>query len=639
MKTKLFKSGIVLVALMLAFVMNTYATKHRYYMDNVMATTQNVCAIIPLDTFIVYTPTIYPANGWTSNWLVDSSNVTIFSTSGCDSIVFVPTSITSFDVRVVASSGFNQMFILHLFSAPPSHADFSAFSGGSINVTNDTIWMCGNSVSVVATGITGDDASYMKWTKYGSFFSSDNPIPITEPGTYVFERGNPCDTTRDTIVVIQLPTSVPVWTDTTFCNTSVSLLLDPGPGYTYSWTPGGATTQTLAVTSAGIYSVVLDNACIVPTTISMEVKHFAYPTPDLTYQMTYMLMCDSTIVLNPAPGYTYDSYHWNTGATTPTLAISAANGHSMAYRVTVTSGACTAISSQANFDYYYPPKTPEICVVTVDETLNKNLVVWNRDIEVMPGDPDYATVNSYTIYKATGAATWDSIGTVLATDQHTFVDQTSTPPMVSSLYKISAQDRCGLFGQKSYYHKTILLSVNQGLNPGQVPLLWSPYTDESATFVVDKYFIYKGPSISELVLYDSTPGFNTSYVDTGVYIQQFYQIVVTKVGGCDPSPMVKKGGPKNVIDGSYSNVTKNIVNGIDDVQKIRISIYPNPSSDGIFHIDGDQISLIEVYDNVGRRITQTNYQPIINLGQYGKGVYTLRFFTSTGSTNKMVIVQ
>jgi hypothetical protein len=273
----------------------------------------------------------------------------------------------------------------------------------------------------------------------------------------------------------------------------------------------------------------------------------------------------------------------------------------------------------------------------VDETLNKNLVVWNRDIEVMPGDPDYATVNSYTIYKASGAATWDSIGTVLADNQHTFVDQSSTPPMVSSLYKISAQDRCGLSGQKSYYHKTILLSVNQGLNPGQVPLMWSPYTDESGTFVVDKYFIYKGPSMSELALYDSTPGFNTSYVDTGVYVQQFYQIVVTKVGGCDPSPMLRTGGPKNVIDGSYSNVTKNIVSGIGDVQKIRVSIYPNPST-GVFTVEGEGITNIVVTDLSGRVLKMYTTTSTIDLSEFAQGVYNVRVWTSQGSTNRQLMI-
>jgi len=463
---------------------------------------------------------------------------------------------------------------------------------------------------------------------------------ITAPGTYAFESGNPCGVTRDSFVVVQPSTVVPVWaTDTTFCNTSVDFVLDPGPGYSYQWNTG-ASTQTMHVTSAGIYTVVIGNACLIPTTLSMEVKHFTYPEPDLTYQMTYMLMCDSTIVLNPAPGFTYDSYQWNTGATTPTLAISAANGHSMAYRVTVTSGACTAISSQANFDYYYPPKTPEICVVTVDETLNKNLVVWNKDIEVMPGDPDYASVVSYTIYKASGSATWDSIGTVLASGQHTFVDQSSTPQMMSSLYKISAKDRCSAVGQNSYYHKTILLSVNQGLNPGQVPLMWSPYLDESGNFVVDKYLIYKGPSMAELTLYDSTPGFNTSYIDTGVYVQQFYQIAVAKADGCDPSPMLQKGGPKNIIEGSSSNVTKNVVSGIDNFNHVCFSIYPNPATNQITLSGIETGGTLRLYDLTGKLLLErVNMENTLDLRGIAAGSYVLEVRTKSGVVRGSVVVE
>jgi len=631
---KLFKN-VVTLFLIFTFVMSSYAARYRYYMDNVVTTIQNVCVTIPLDTFVVYTPTIYPVNGWTTHWYVDSSNVTIFFVHNCDSLVFVPTSVASFYIRAIASSGLNQTFILRLFSTPPAHPQFEVLGGGYINTTRDTVWMCSSTVSV-GNNLSSSECTYWQWTG-PSFFSNSFPVTLSNPGVYVFESGNPCGVTRDTFVVVKLATTVPNWVDTVFCNQPVSLTLDPGPGwFTYTWSTG-VHTQSIYVDTAGTYTVSLSNVCT-SGSATMVVEHQSYPMPDLMYQEIYESLCaDTVIVLDPAPGYTYDSYtwQWSTGtATTPTLSVSGLTTGDGWYYVTVTKGSCSA---QANVEYHFydVPIKPEICIVTVDISLNKNQVVWTSYNEPLPGDPDHGPIASYNIYKATSG--WQLIGNVPANQEHTFTDMTSSPATVSSLYKITAVDQCGVESQKSYYHKTILLAVNQGANPGEIPLIWNDYLDESGTFVVDQYYIYRGDSPSTLTLLDSVSGYITSYIDTGVYTQKFYQIVVNKAGGCDPSPQNMKSGEKSIITTISSNVTKNTLNGVVDNNFSTISLYPNPSN-GIFHIEGMPVSHVEIMDALGRVVT-TYSSSVIDLSAFGGGVYYARIFTPQGSTIKKLIKQ
>jgi len=594
--------------------------------------TQNFCQDTNnFDTFVFYKPIGFGSTIWKINGFIQGSG---------DSLVFVPTSIGYYNVTATWNSNVEGAPI-SLFSTPPAHAQFEVLSGGQVLSgghmnANDTVWMCGSSVSLGSSpSIYGD--TYAIWHGLDGFSSTNMPVSITTPGVYYFERGNPCGVTRDTFVVVKLATTVPNWVDTVFCNQPVSLTLDPGPGwFTYTWSTG-AHTQSIYVDTAGTYTVSLSNVCT-SGSATMVVEHQSYPMPDLMYQEIYESLCaDTVIVLDPAPGYTYDSYtwQWSTGtATTPTLSVSGLTTGDGWYYVTVTKGSCSA---QANVEYHFydVPIKPEICIVTVDISLNKNQVVWTSYNEPLPGDPDHGPIASYNIYKATSG--WQLIGNVPANQEHTFTDMTSSPATVSSLYKITAVDQCGVESQKSYYHKTILLAVNQGANPGEIPLIWNDYLDESGTFVVDQYYIYRGDSPSTLTLLDSVSGYITSYIDTGVYTQKFYQIVVNKAGGCDPSPQNMKSGEKSIITTISSNVTKNTLNGVVDNNFSTISLYPNPSN-GIFHIEGMPVSHVEIMDALGRVVT-TYSSSVIDLSAFGGGVYYARIFTPQGSTIKKLIKQ
>jgi predicted RNase H-like HicB family nuclease len=101
--------------------------------------------------------------------------------------------------------------------------------------------------------------------------------------------------------------------DTTVCN---SYLLDAGnPGDSYLWSTG-ATTQTITITSSGIYSVLVTEAsgCADFDEIALTIP--ANPVVDLGPDTA---ACDLILLDAGNPG---DTYVWSTGATTQTIMVS-----------------------------------------------------------------------------------------------------------------------------------------------------------------------------------------------------------------------------------------------------------------------------------------------------------------------------
>ncbi|MBU0626220.1 T9SS type A sorting domain-containing protein [Patescibacteria group bacterium] len=585
------------------------------------AVIQDYCQSAGLDTFVFYKPLGFGS----TMWLVSGSYVW----SG-DSMVYVPPTVGVFNIAAIWN-GNSVSFNLKLYDALPPHANFSATSGGGY-IINDTVWMCSDSILIDPT-VNSNDASYRSWTGPGGFNSTGLSVDITVPGTYYFERGNPCGITIDTFEVVLLPFVLPSFgPDTTFCNTAVSLTLDPGTGWSYSWNTG-ASMQSIVVDTAGTYVVNLSNFCMAGD-VSIFVDYQSFPLPDLTYLESMSGMCaDSVLTLDPNPGFIYDAYLWSNGFANATIDISGLTTGSGFYQVTITQGgACTA-TAQGLFNFFGEPMEPEICIVTVDSTLSKNKIVWTSDYEPPFGDPSNARIATYNIYKWAGGSVWTFLGNTPVNQEHTFIDMTSNPPAVSARYKITAVDSCGVESTKSFYHQTILLSVMAGGNPGEVPLIWTPYLDESGLFVVDQYDIYRGQQPYNLQYLTSTPF--TSYNDIGVTGQKYYQIVVTKVGGCNPSV----AGTKGLIMGSNSNITHNIITGVvDNPLDAILSIYPNPSSDGIFHIEGET-SRVDVMDNLGRVLISSSDTSIIDLSTYVSGVYYARLLTKQGSTIKKLMIK
>ncbi|MBU0764532.1 MAG: T9SS type A sorting domain-containing protein [Bacteroidetes bacterium] len=213
----------------------------------------------------------------------------------------------------------------------------------------------------------------------------------------------------------------------------------------------------------------------------------------------------------------------------------------------------------------------EICMVTVDSMSLWNMIVWEKveDIGAM----------YYVIYKKTGG-NYDSIGVKYYDEMSEFIDYASTPDVHSDFYKISVVDSAGNEHPKSPYHKTINLSIVQGVPNTTMTLIFDEYEDESGNFQPTQYLIYRGTSLADLTLLASVPIGILTYDDPGVYDVFTYRVIIDLAGECIPTSIDKaQGGP---YSHSYSNLEDNAIIIDDGIAGIEfshdITIRPNPFS-------------------------------------------------------------
>ncbi|NVO04018.1 MAG: T9SS type A sorting domain-containing protein [Bacteroidetes bacterium] len=608
---KRLKNVCLLISLLLCLSTTIKADTIHVYLP--ISGPQNYCQSAGFDTFIIHKHPAYGATLWNINGIPSGSG---------DSLIYIPTSAGSFSI--IATWAGNSFGVqLNLFLVPPPHSTFQINNGsGHLNLTNDTLWLCDPTVSISAQGLVSTDVTTFGWYASGSLITSNSLLPITTSGVYYFQADNSCATTRDTIVAVRLPVTLPVFNDTSFCNTSLSLVLDPGPGWNYAWTPGGATTQTLLVTTPGTYSVNVSNLCTVGGTASLVVDHQSYPVPDLLYLQGNAMCADSVVVLDPSPGYTYSSYMWSGGATTNSITISGLTGGGGLYNVTVSQGTCTETASV--FLTYLPlPSKPALCVATVDAATGNNKLTW---------EVSETGIASYNIYQLTSGYTLiGNVPNVAGATTLSFYDLVTNPMASAARYKIAAVDNtCGLESDQSFYHGTIKINSNPGTGGVLDLTVTDQYVDESGTYVPTKYYILiDSLNNGNLTMKDSMNAVFNSYTVTNPVQGATYVISVQLPWAC--------GAKTNFGQMSFSNKSM-VYMSVDELQNnISIKIYPNPSK-GIFNIEAKNIIRIEVLDNLGRRVLTTN-NPTIDMSKQSSGIYNARVYTKAGVGNCKLVVE
>ncbi|MEO8148117.1 MAG: T9SS type A sorting domain-containing protein [Bacteroidia bacterium] len=122
-----------------------------------------------------------------------------------------------------------------------------------------------------------------------------------------------------------------------FCAGSSSTL-NAGAGYSiYNWSTG-ATTQTININAAGVYTVTVTNATGCTGSASASTTVSASPTPSISGNTS--ICAGSSTTLNAGAGYS--AYNWSSGATTQTINVNTAN----IFTVTVTgANGCTGSTS------------------------------------------------------------------------------------------------------------------------------------------------------------------------------------------------------------------------------------------------------------------------------------------------------
>jgi hypothetical protein len=158
-------------------------------------------------------------------------------------------------------------------------------------------------------------------------------ILLSGPATVTVVRDSSGTITTTNISVTPVSSVINLGPDQTVC-AGTSVTLNAGAGYTnYLWSTG-ATTQSINVTTPGIYHVTanINGGCNAQDTI--QITHLPVTQVNLGPDIH---TCTFPVTLDAGPGFT--AYNWSTGATTQTISANFAGNFS----VTVTNpNGCTA---------------------------------------------------------------------------------------------------------------------------------------------------------------------------------------------------------------------------------------------------------------------------------------------------------
>ncbi len=221
-----------------------------------------------------------------------------------------------------------------------------------------------------------------------------------------------------------------------------------------------------------------------------------------------------------------------------------------------------------------PPRTPSICMVSIDSSTNRNIIYWES--------ASSGGLDSVFIYRETDVTNeYERIGHLGIDSPGLFIDAGSNPLVQSNKYVIALLDSCGNISENSEPHKTMHLTINQGQN-NSWNLIWEPYQG----FDVSTYRIYRGTMDGEMELIGTTSGSNTQYTDFSAPLGNVnYQVEVINPDPCNISGLKST---QAVLNASRSNIVDNLPTVLSVTKYSNsYSVYPNPFGT-VLHIESEE---------------------------------------------------
>ena len=403
--------------------------------------------------------------------------------------------------------------------------------------------------------------------------------------------------------------------------------------YTFDWTNSSnssiGTSNSVTGIGDGIYnlSVIDNNGCTLST--NGEVSDNGAPNIVLEQKSPASCANDGAIDITISATNAIQSTIWSNSQTTEDI-TNLSPGY---YTVTVTDvNGCSS-----NFGTEVEPVYPnpiEICIVTVDTSTNTNKIVWNKPVST---DIEY-----FIIYRESSVAgEFLPVDTIPYNDLSEFTDPVAYPQLRSWRYKISVVNTCGIESIKSDAHKTIHITISQGLS-GTYNVAWDNYEG----FFFSTFDLYRFTDQNGWELIQSLPATNFSFTDTPPSTNGLdYIISITPPNTCTASKAIDHNA-------SRSNNTNSITsppgsNGTDGITESYLAslvdVFPNPSN-GEFNIDLnidiDQNYIVNIYDIKGSIVKSMSINTAlftVNLNDYEGGMYILEIKSDENIVRKQLI--
>ena len=522
---------------------------------------------------------------------------TFQASNGCDSNVTL--NLTVFPTNFNPTFSSNQQ----LFTSPPFAVQFS---NTTINLSNYTFtWYWGDGTSTTSNNPTVFH-EYLSNGLYSVTLEAVNNVTgcldQTTLTDYIFTTGG---------VSCSHSSVINQFGPINGCSSQpIIITCNSDPNFTYQWRRNGVYIQgnnndTLLVNQPGSYSVIISvNGCPV-SSLPVVVNIANITAPTISSSGAIQPCIGGSVILSASLGYT--NYLWSNGATTQSITVSSSGNFSV--QGTGANG-CIANSQPYTVNASFLP-TQNICVVGVDSMTNNIRVVWEK--------PLTTAIDSFYVYKeSTVSNVYAQVGSRAYDSLSVWIDPISNPAVQAYRYKITALDTCGVETPLSDLHKTIHLTINQGVG-GAWNLIWSNY--EGINF--GSYKIYRGTSTSNMSLLTSIQSNLNSYTDlTPPSGLVYYQIEIINPNSCSPTKST-----------NYSLSRSNIVvNGQNDLLQISndfISVYPNPTN-GEFIIDitkgliGEQYVITDFSGKIIKIGKFENSKEKVDIDDFSKGVFIIQ---------------
>lgn len=522
-------------------------------------------------------------------------NQTFPSQNGCDSVVTLH--------LIVHPNNFNPTFssTQQLFTSPPFAVQFSNTTSNPSNYVFNWYWGDG-------TSTTSNNATVFHEYLTNGLYTVTLEATSTQTGCYdettltdyIYTTGGVSCTHSATI-----NQTGPI---SACSGQSVTLSCNSSPSYNYQWRRNGVylsgnNNDSLIVTQPGAYSVIIsDNGCPVSSS-QVTVNFSTIATPVISSNGSIQPCIGGSVTLSATSGFT--SYLWSNGATTQSTSITSSGIYTV--QVTNSSG-CTTTSNPFTVNASILP-SQNICVVGVDSVTNNIRVVWEKPITI--------AIDSFYIYRETSVSNvYAQIGARPYDSLSVWLDPIANPAVQAYRYKITALDTCGSETPLSNFHKTIHLTINQGVGNAW-NLIWSNY--EGISF--GSYNIYRGTSPSNMSLLTTIQSNLNSYTDLSAPAGNvYYQIEILNPNNCVPTKSMNYSSSK-------SNIVSTNSSSLNDIEQSYFMVYPNPANDMLTIESGILLnSKFRIIDAIGRTVYNgflSANKNVLDITSFSKGTYTL----------------
>lgn len=613
---------------------------------------------------VTFTDNSVGATGWSWNFGANASP----STSGLQNptVTFTGTGLQTITLTITGPNGTDSETKTNYINVNSVPGSASAISGLTTVCAGD------NQISYSINPIAGA-TNYVWVLPSGATINSGanteavtvNYDPAAQSGTISVSGQNTCGTGTGSSLSI---TVNPLPDDAFAITGSIEVCQgETGVAYaiptlnnttTYNWTlPSGATIATgnnsesvtldySNLATSGVLSVYGSNSCGDGATATLNITVDPLPSDaGLITGQSWITNCpvsDSVAYYIPAIANA-TNYNWYlpTGASviygsgTDSVLVSFAYGANSGNVVVEGENACGVGQSSTFSVSVDGVLTQDICLVTVNDSSNRNIVVWEKDLN--------PAIESYNVYRDVAGLGYTLVGNVNvdSLSQFTDYDPGVDPNITQYRYEVSVVDTCGNEGPLSAFNQTIYV-FPPVVSGNDIILNWDPYVGTVTGFY---YRILRDTaSTGNWNAIDSVPDPTTVYTDLNAINEGSsisYRIEIVMPGIC----VATRAQNHNTTRSNRTAAVMGASNVEDILLSTDVQVFPNPANDHVSvqlnQAMNNKYVLLEIFDLNGRVILTENMnsnRKDLDVSELSKGLYQVKITMNGASVVKKLVI-